>query len=163
MVTQSRILYSPREKKQAKRSFYRRIPRSVLFAILAAIACAGALILLNNPRWRVGAIEISGNETLTEDLVRKSISLSLAGNLAFIIPHDSLFFVRTRAIAENLKKMFPKIATADVQKEFPQTLRVAIRERTFWESFARGETAYPRLQMSFLPRQMARIIKNACT
>ena len=88
-----------------------------------------ALYTLRLPYWRIKNINITGIETLREDEIRNYLAENMAGNIGLFIPRNAFFFVRSAELAASLKKTYVRLETADVEKKFPDTLIVTLRER----------------------------------
>ena len=135
-MPQNRIIYIPAQKRRASRSIHSgRMRRFIILCLAGISALAGIFLLVYDARLRISAIEVLGVQTLDQTKIKEAAEESLSGKTVLLFPRNSFFLVQTSAVREDLEKKFPKIETANVEKEFPNTLRVEIRERTPWGIF----------------------------
>lgn len=124
----TKILYTPREQRRYKKSS--RIHKKVIFCvILFFILMGGALYVTRLSRLQVAKIEISGNQTLPEDLIRKNVEKEIAGVYAFILSKKFILFSRAEMISKALRKEFPVIGEIKVVKQYPDILSIHLSER----------------------------------
>ncbi len=97
------------------------------------IVCVGiALYLLRLPQWQIDRIEVLGAVKIDPAVLREGVLHALSGSYIHFIPRSSYVLTQRDAVAARLKATFPKIATITVRKDFPDTLRIEIKERDFW-------------------------------
>lgn len=131
----SRIVYMPPLEKKTRAYVARRRLRGLYAALgcmVFAALLAGMIAALRHPRARLSEIAVSGLEAISEQSVRDAVARELAGSYAFVIPRGSFFLTRPRTLAAMLERAIPRIKTAAVVKEFPDTLRVSVLERSPW-------------------------------
>lgn len=136
-MSRSRIIYHPHHSNKKKR-FSRRKTRFFIVAVCVLACSAAILYLLRLPYWRITNISITGEKTINEVFVTKTVEETLAGTTAYILPRAQIFLVDAKSLAENLKNKFPLAEFIDVKKVYPRTLAIAIQERTFWGIFCNG-------------------------
>jgi cell division protein FtsQ len=91
----------------------------------------GGWWLYQSPAFRVNHVEVSGNErTSTEEIVRQ---IELLG--------DSMF---TADLADTQEVLFsfPLIASVDVKRDWPNTVRIAVEERRAWGTWEQAGVRY---------------------
>lgn len=132
----SRILYTPREfPRQRKKPVSKGKKYFFLIFFIIFFVIGGGVWLLRFPALQISLIRFSGLRVLREAQVRQVVSDFLSGAYAAVIPRSAFLFVDTEAISDVLLNTFPRIQSIEIQKEFPDTLVLAVRERTFWGIF----------------------------
>jgi cell division protein FtsQ len=96
--------------------------RALALAVAAAVLLGAAVAwLLYGSGWlRAERVSVSGTRVLTPTEVRKAAAVPLGTPLAA---------VDTGAIEHRLLARLPRIASAEVSRSWPHTVRVAVRER----------------------------------
>ena len=127
----SRILYTPKNETLRRKRRNRLWP--VMAVLFVVISCLAALIyLLRLPYWQIKHIEVTGNETISADDLRLAAEELLQGEKIFIIPRRAIFAIDGKALSAAISSRFPKIAGLEVNKIFPDSLWLAVREREFF-------------------------------
>lgn len=130
-----RILY---DAKSPRTSTRRRFPlrisiAAILFGLL--IVAGGLVYTLRSPSLRISHVTIIGSVTLSEERVRSEISSRLQKNVFGFLPRASYPLVQESDLVAALQNAFPRIRHATVTKYFPDTLMVAVSERSVWGIF----------------------------
>ncbi|MBI4137715.1 MAG: FtsQ-type POTRA domain-containing protein [Candidatus Sungbacteria bacterium] len=131
----ARILYTLPDsgRRGRKRTFIRLLAPRNVFLFIALVAAGGAGIFsLRHPYARIARIEVLGAQSVSGDEIRSRAAALLSGSYAFVIPKDFFGLVNAGAIKKTLEKDFLRIADAEVIKEFPDSLRISVRERSSW-------------------------------
>ena len=76
-------------------------------------------------------VQISGLNKLEDGPLRNAINGELSGNYFGIIARDNLILLRRDKLREALLRDFKRIEDVQVEKIFPDSLRIVIRERKF--------------------------------
>lgn len=129
----SRIIYTPREAPRT------RPLRKILFfaatGIAAVLLPVGIIYAFRSPVLQINQVEFFGLQSLEERILRERVSAMISGAYAFVLPRSSYFLADSAAIASRLREEFPRLADAQVAKEFPDKLVVTASERAFWGIF----------------------------
>lgn len=125
-----RILYTPKEKKK---SLQKRNLRSLWIiggAIVFVLLCAGAIGVARLSALQIKHISITGLEAMSEQDVRSEVDAALAHSyLAGLVPHRFLLAAPLEALAHGIMQHFSLIAGVAIEREFPDTLAITVRER----------------------------------
>lgn len=129
----SRVVYPYYHRRVQKKP---RMSRRRLFIAgigVAMLALAGlGVYALRLPRWHITTVEVRGVHVLSADEIRKQLVGALNGMYFGFIPRKNYFFTNTESLAADLARIYPRIASVRVNKEFPRTLIATIEERKFW-------------------------------
>jgi cell division septal protein FtsQ len=79
---------------------------------------------------RIQDINIQTNGSLASDLLEDTLEEAIAGNILFILPKDSLFFVRPSRLEQELYKRYPRIKYVSITRTGFLSLNVSMIERT---------------------------------
>lgn len=131
----SRIVYAPINSSKKEPWPSRKALFGALAVFLFLIFAAGSVYALQLPEWQIRRLEISGLEVLGEEEIRVRILSEISGNYAPFIPRSSFFLVRGKEINNTLVNEFPRIEIVSVDKKFPDTLSIQIKERKLWGIF----------------------------
>ena len=128
----SRILYNPRKIKQ-KQSVRSRI-LFVMLKLFIAFTVVGAsfVILVHIKRWQISDYQIIGATSVSQEQITGALSEIFAGNYALVAPRSSFFLVTAGGVQKKLLAAFPKLKNVVVHKQFPNTVKVSLSERTLW-------------------------------
>lgn len=80
------------------------------------------------PFFQIERIVISGNAKIPEDSLRETVQAHLARKFLFFEMNHFLL-ANTSAAAEAVKAALPEVETVLIQKEFPDSILVTVRER----------------------------------
>lgn len=106
------------EKSNAEKSNRRSRP-GLLFAVVAAVVSAVAIVMACTVFFRVETIEVTGTERYTQEEVAEGAEV-LQGSSLILTKKDSL----QRHLCENL----PYVGSVEVKKHFPTTLRLIVTD-----------------------------------
>lgn len=116
--------------KSSKRLKKKRFFLKILFLfVLFLIVCACAVWSLYIPKFRIQNISVAGAEILSVEKIITNISDSLKGKYVFIIPKNHILVASKKEIIENLLNSFPRIKDVSLEKDFPNSLSIKIKER----------------------------------
>ena len=91
----------------------------------------GGWLLYQSPAFRVNHVEVEGNErTATDDIVRMSELLG-----------DSMF-TADLADAQEVLYSFPLIASIQIERDWPNTVRIVVEERQAWGTWQQAGVRY---------------------
>lgn len=114
-----------------------------IVVVLAAFLASGLYLL---PQLRITEVSISGNKTIEAGDIASTLRSSISGTFFFLFPRNAYALVRERKIQEMLTEAFPIFAEVSVDKTFPRSLAVMVRERepyAIWcveETYAEAES-----------------------
>jgi len=123
--------YKSQRRLKPKQSLLKKILKNRIFwfGLVGILLTGGAAYgIFFTPFFQIEHIVISGNEKIPAESLRGIVQTHLARKfLLFELNHFLL--ANTSAAAEAMKAAFPEIESADVQKEFPNSVLVKVRER----------------------------------
>lgn len=141
MPAPSRIVYSREKKPRPERARARRFfIASAVLIVIAGLAW-GVWRVLASARLAISDVEVMGTSRIGPDAIRDAVRDDLAGRVWLILPRNNYFFVSSVAIQEDLRNRFPQAADVSVEKIFPNTIRVSIRERRLWGVYCASQSA----------------------
>lgn len=91
--------------------------------------------MIRQPYWQIKNVEFTGLEALDGNEIEARIAALLEGENSFFISRRSILLVSSERLEEEMKRIFPRIERIAIDKKFPDTLQIAIHERTFWGIF----------------------------
>ncbi len=140
----SRILYTPREAKRSRRSFFSKRRLLIFGAIMTPFAlAAGAAYLIKIPQLQINEIRFSGLQALGKEELTSAVWKQLEENFIFVFPRRSIVVANTGAVAEELQRVFPRIKNISVRKIYPRALEILIEERKVFGIFCgKSQCAY---------------------
>jgi hypothetical protein len=94
--------------------------------VLALVLILLALIGLNQSAVRVSRVDVFGTTYPLEPLAREA----LRGSYAFIIPHDSIFFLPKQSIREHILRAYPSIAAVSIFRSGLTSVSIRVTSRT---------------------------------
>lgn len=127
----NRILYTPRERRGAKKNTAGAFWTGAIILLITAFF-VGGVYLSRLPAWQVNKVEITGEETLHPEELKVKVRQAVSGNFALLFPRASFPLINKSKLASLLKKEFPKIAEVEIEKEFPDQILITVRERKIW-------------------------------
>lgn len=131
----SRIVYTASSPSRKRAAWSKKKTICVALAIFILILSSATIYVFRLPQWQITTIAVSGTESLKEEEVRGMLEAALDGMYYLLLPKRSILLADVKALQDFLKNKILKIETADIMKEFPHTLHVAIRERRLWGIF----------------------------
>lgn len=127
-------------KKLKRKRFFLRI---LFFFMLILILAAGAIWSLYIPKFRIQKISVEGAEILSVEKIIANVSDSIKSKYVFIIPKNHILIASKEEIANNLLSSFPRIKELTVNKNFPNSLAIIIKERQSAALLCAGENNPP--------------------
>lgn len=112
---------------QQKHAASRR--RRVFFTILFFLMVGGFFVLIRQPFLRIQSIEISGTGLVDRQEVADFVSKKITGYRYFIIPRDSLIFIKKDVLEEKILEAFPRLSSVVVHKT--RSMKITITEPVF--------------------------------
>lgn len=137
-----RILYTARDTKSSKKKISKK--EVWILLILAGLVAffVGVVFSFRLPYWQIKKVEVVSSGVLTPQEIRVKIDDFLLGKILFFLPQSSFFLFSSSVLASVLQKEFPQIEAASVKKEFPDSLRVVVKERELFGIFCNEECVY---------------------
>lgn len=106
-----------------------RLWRSSLWLLLALAVLADFIIFANHSRLLIKQVQISGQETVSENILAQATQEFLAGNYFFFLPRRNALWYPRRVLAQTLLTQFPTIQSIVITRENFTTLKLQIAER----------------------------------
>ena len=121
------VLLNDRQEKRARRFRWGRL----LFAVLVVSLVSGLIGLYFSPLLRVQEVEVTGASAVSVQEVIDLVDLE----------SDSMLRVDTAAIIASVNAL-PMVLTTNVERDWPQAVRIEITERSPWGFWKSGENVY---------------------
>ena len=146
-MTQSRILYSPRQHKRKQKKLSKEKVRALLVlggVVLFFIACIAVVHLSYFQVREIRVSEARASETGVGTLVgaagmeqdaqqlQNTINNLLSGNYAFVVPKRFIFGIRRQSLEQQLLAILSRFETILVTKQYPHALSVSYAKRIFF-------------------------------
>lgn len=132
-MTQSRILYTPRQHKRKQRKFSREKLRIMIVSIGFIVFLAACISAVRLSYFQIQEIRVSGGGTEQDaQELRAAIGDLLSGSYAMVIPRRFIFGMGGQNLEQRLLATLPRFETISVTKRFPHTLSVSYTKRTFF-------------------------------
>lgn len=110
--------------------------------ILALIVFLGiSYFLVFSSFFQIKVIEISGNQKISTEELRKMVEDQIVKNLIFY-QTKSIFLVNLKKIQNVILEKFPQISQINIKQKFPQTLEIKIEERNPVAIFCQNENCF---------------------
>lgn len=113
--------------KKIKRK--RKIFKSIVYFIVALLVAYGLVYLSNLSKFRIKNIKPESDNKILNEEIRKGVSGIIGGKYLKVLPKDNIFLLPKKEIEEYLTKEFPRIKSATVEVELPDTLLIKFEER----------------------------------
>ncbi len=81
------------------------------------------------PYLKIQKISIAGNSSLSTEKILIEVSSYLNSKTLFIFPRNNILILPKETISNNLLSQFPRIGEVSLEKNFPDSISVKIRER----------------------------------
>lgn len=118
----------PKRRERARRNIFLAL-RSIIFKIMILAVLGGAFyFLFFSSLFSVKNIEISGNNLIAGEEIKKAV-MEVADRKIFKIFSNSLLLIRKTDIESAIKNKFSNITTVEVDQKFPNSLKIAIKEK----------------------------------
>lgn len=124
MTVRREIIIRSRQVRRKRRSIY-----AAFGLTLAVFAGIGFIVLLNQPRWLISKVQISGAEIVRAAEVENLIWETLSGRYGHLINRRSIFFYPRQLLVKKLLTAWPHLRDVRVAVVAGQTLRVELTER----------------------------------
>lgn len=141
MESRSRILYTARETKPVKKISKKRIWFLLVFFGLTAFLIGG-VYLLRLSYWQIRKVEVGSSGVLTPQEIKAKIDDFLPGKILYFLPRSSFLLFSSSGLAAILQEDFPQIESLSIQKKFPDSLGVTVKERELFGVFCNEECVY---------------------
>jgi len=107
----------------------RLIKKSVFYSLIFLFFLGGIIGFFYIPYFRIKKISIEGNTTVaTEDLLAE-VSNYLNAKYFKIIPNDNILILSKEKVIGDLLKKFSRLKDTSLNKNFPDTLSIIVKER----------------------------------
>lgn len=116
-------------------------PRRILLVALLILALECVAVALLSPRLYVRQLSIQGLETLSTSLVEEQLPISATQNL---------LLAPTQAWVRQVERI-PGVASAQVQRALPGTIRLIVQERKPWATVRTSDGRWHTVDTSFIP------------
>lgn len=133
MSTKRRVRYSSQSNqvgykklkqptKKASNGLFRKILRLSIYATIIFLLFYSVII---SSLFRIKSIEVSGNQTLSEDAIKNQVLEVINGSLI----NQNILFVPGQTIETNLKKNNYQISKAKIERKLFNTVKITITEQ----------------------------------
>ncbi|GEM_PF-1756720 len=129
--TNSRIDYTSTKPKSPSRT-PRRIVWGGVVTLILVLGGGGLWYLANASYIRVENIEVAGTNLLDPKVIEDAIRGELTGRRWLFLPKNNILAVSSKDLTLRLLEEFSSMAEVSIAKDFPHSIRVAIRERVLW-------------------------------
>ncbi len=130
MLGHNRVVYPVKTKP--KRPVSRRLVFSALFFLGLAAIVGGTVYILNLPALNANKIYVHGAMLISAADVEKEVKDELSGKLWRFMPKSNFFLISSQRIKSNLENKFSSAAEINVEKVFPSSLNVTLKEHLLW-------------------------------
>jgi cell division septal protein FtsQ len=125
-----------------QKSFFTLPLRTILLVTLTVLVGGLLLFIFFSPVFVIRNIVVLGNHHLTSSEVRETTDTVLRENSSLILPVGHIFFLNKDDLTYDLKEKLPLVESVKFDRNFPDTLKVRIRERTPAFIWKAGEDFY---------------------
>lgn len=117
---------------------------SRFFYWICFLAFSGSVIylLFFSPYLTIAQVNLTGTTELNRDSIIDIIKNNLAGKYFNVIPKNNLILVRKDSLKKALLDKFKKIEDVEIQKIFPQTIFITVKERKNMLIFCSSDSCY---------------------
>ncbi|HDH04001.1 MAG TPA: FtsQ-type POTRA domain-containing protein [Candidatus Campbellbacteria bacterium] len=138
--------------------------RTGVLVIVALFLCAGFVGLFYIQKFRIQKVSAKGNYALNKKEIIENISDSLNGKYFGIFPRDNIFIIPKEEIKSNLLAAFPRVKSVFLNRDFPNSLFVEIKERKPAALFCENnESALPALPNQGEPTDKSTYRQGKCS
>src|SRR4051812_15974146 len=102
------------QSKLRRRRRRRRLLALCAIALVLALLIAGAAWLSRAPFLKIGAITVSGAQSIATSSIEEFVHSRLAGSYLWLFPRDNIFLYPRAAIAAGLLQRYPELRQAEV-------------------------------------------------
>jgi cell division septal protein FtsQ len=125
--------------KQEGRGISGRVKIEMAILFLSVVGAIG--LFLYHPFFHISKINLTGTQRLSSEEILDAVKGSLSYNKYFVLPAKSYFFVSTGDIENILKERFP-LSDVTINKKFPCSLSIVVKERLSTIIYDNGQTFY---------------------
>jgi len=116
----------PRRDNREKKGRFTRFLFWILFLGFLAVC---AYLLFFSPFLEVEAVSVEGNNEIPSEQIVGKIDGVMEGHYLKYFPKRNFFLVRKSAISGELKNSFNRLEISSIEKKFPRTVLVKVKER----------------------------------
>lgn len=116
----------PKRDNQKKRRKFSRFLFWVLFLVFLGVC--GYLILFS-PFLEVESVSVEGNNEISSEQIIEKVDGTLEGKYLRYISRRNFFLVRKNAINSELKNSFNRLEVSSIEKKFPRSILIRVKER----------------------------------
>lgn len=140
----SKIINCKKTKNRAEKPCDKKMTASKLAYRLTTVLFLATLVyvLFFSGFLKINKIEIFGLEKLEETAVRNIAEDKIIGKFFQAVEKNNLILFSNRGAKKTLLENFKRIEDARIEKVFPSTLKITIKERKLTMLFCNGETCY---------------------
>lgn len=139
---EGRILYTARDTKFSKKKISQKEIWILLILTGLVAILGGAIYFLRLSYWQIKKVEVGSSGVLAPQEIKARIDYFLGGRILFFLPRGSFLLFSSSGLASVLQKEFPQIESVAIQKEFPDYLRVVVKERELFGIFCNEGCVY---------------------
>ncbi|HET6382445.1 MAG TPA: FtsQ-type POTRA domain-containing protein [Armatimonadota bacterium] len=121
-----------RSRPAPRRRANRRGGRGGFIALMVAALAAALVCTAQSPRFSIRSIAVQGTHVVPASVIEK---------FAGVHPGDNLLMVSTRGVRRRLLEI-PAIADAHLERRFPNSLVIVVKERRPWAAALTGQRIY---------------------
>jgi cell division septal protein FtsQ len=127
-------------KKEKKRNPF--IIRIIFDVLLVAFLSIAAYILFFSSYLQINRLFLDGIEELDYQKVIAEINSNFEGKYLKVIPRNNFLLISQNRLKNNLMEKFKKIESIDIEKKFPNTISIKIKERKSLMLWCSGGPCY---------------------
>jgi hypothetical protein len=116
----------PKRDKQEKRG---RFSRCLFWVLLLGFLGVCGYLLLFSPFLEVDAISVEGNKEIPSEQIVEKASSAIVGKYLGFFSKRNFLLVRKNTINSQLKNSFNRLEVSSIEKKFPRTILIKVKER----------------------------------
>lgn len=105
------------------------LARLIFYVLLAVFLGVLIFVLFFSSYLQISHIFIDGVHELKENEIKNTVWKSMEGKYVSFLPKNNYLFISERKIDYLLKDQYKKIRSVEIEKKFPDYLRISISER----------------------------------
>jgi len=111
-------------------SYLSQYVTGITYKILIIILFLGSIYTIFFSEWlQIKNIALEGNQSVDQKLLLDTVEPYLHKNIISIFPARNIFFVPKKKIEKEIKENFRRVAEVKINKNFPNTLLITIKEK----------------------------------
>jgi hypothetical protein len=118
------ILRTSRRLK--KKRFFKKLS---FFLLTPLFIFVSLIALFYIPYFKIKKISLEGNSSVDSEKIMANVSNYLAGKEFKIFPQDNFLILSKKEIVASLLKEFPRLKEVSLNKNFPDTISIKVKER----------------------------------